>query len=202
MNKFWLFLKKFNLIPYLIVILLTLIISWFLFRSPSENEVIESNDISITEIKAIGKMELVKMNVKDVLEYSIKRDYLPDSKVLLVVSGEIAGCIDLTKIEAKDIVHNDSVVNILLPKPEICYAKIDHSRSKIYNATTYFLLDNEMALTQLVYKRAEEYFQSDSIKTLVFKETEQNALKVLKPMLENISHKKVELGFSKQAIKN
>lgn len=202
MNKFWLFLKKNNLVPYLIVIVLTLVISWFLFRPSSENQIVENNDISITEIKAIGKMELVKINVKDVLEYSIKRDYLPDSKVLLVVSGEIAGCIDLTKIQLKDVVHSDSLIYITLPHPEICYEKIDHSRSKIYNANTYFLLDNEMALTQLVYKRAEQYFQSDSIRQIVFKETEINADKVLKPLLENISKKKVVLSFSKKTIKN
>lgn len=202
MNKVWAFFKKINLAPYLIVVVLTIILSWFLFHSKSEEKTIETNDIAITEIKAIGKMELVKLNVKDVLEYTIKRDYLPDSKVLLVVSGEIAGCIDLTKVNSSQIVHKDSSVRITLPKPEICYSKIDHQRSKIYNATTYFLLDNELALTQLVYKRAESYFQSDSINQIVFKQTEENAQKILKPLLEKIAGKQVELGFEKNAIKN
>lgn len=202
MNKIWDFLKKINLAPYIVVVVLTLILSWFLFRSGSENTTIETNDVAITEIKTIGKMELVKMNVKDVLEYTIKRDYLPDSKVLLVVSGEIAGCIDLTKLNPSAIKHQDSLVKIMLPKPEICYFKIDHQRSKIYNATTYFLLDNEMELTQLAYKKAESYFQSDSINQLVFKQTEENAGKILKPLLEKITKKQVELSFDKASLKN
>ena len=202
MNKVWAFFKKINIAPYLVVVVLTLIVGWFLFHSKSEEKVSETNDIAITEIKAIGKMELVKMNVKDVLEYTIKRDYLPDSKILLVVSGEIAGCIDLTKINPSQIIHQDSVVKITLPKPEICYSKIDHQKSKIYNATTYFLLDNELALTQLVYKRAESYFQSDSLNQIVFKQTEENAQKILKPLLEKISKKQVVLSFDKTSLKN
>lgn len=203
MNKFFQFLKRFNLVPYLVVIVLTLVIGWFLFRKSEPNETTtESNDISITKIQAIGKMELVKMNIKDVLEYSIKRDYLPDSRVLLVVSGEIAGCIDLTKLNLNAINFNDSVINIVLPNPEICYYKIDHQKSRIYNATTYFMLDNESLLTQLVYKKAENYFKSDSLNKIVFNETEVNAQKVLKPILENITRKKVELTFNKSVIKN
>ena len=203
MNKFFLILKKLNVLPYLVVIILTLIVGWFLFKHTEPSEVIsETNDISVTKIQAVGKMELVKMTIKDVLEYTIKRDYLPDSRILLVVSGEIAGCIDLTKLETKHIKSNDSILEITLPNPEICYYKIDHQKSKIYNATTYFMLDDETKLTQLVYQKAENYFKSDSLNQIVFKETELNAQKVLKPILENITHKKIVLSFNKKNIKN
>jgi hypothetical protein len=203
MNKIFLILKKLNILPYLVIIILTLIVGWFLFRHTVPNEVIsEINDISVTKIQAVGKMELVKMTIKDVLEYTIKRDYLPDSRILLVVSGEIAGCIDLTKLETKNIISNDSILEITLPNPEICYYKIDHQKSKIYNATTYYMLDDEAKLTQLVYQKAENYFKSDSLNRIVFKETELNAQKVLKPILESITHKKVKLSFNKKSIKN
>jgi len=203
MNKFLNYTRQLNITPYLIVILLTLIIAWFLFRNTTSSETItENNEIAITKIQAIGKMELVKLSIKDVLEYNVKRNYLPDSKVLLVVCGEIAGCIDLTKINPSQIKTTDSLVSIVLPNPEICYAKIDHQKSKIYNATTYFLLDNEMDITQQVYKKAEAYFASDSLTRIVFKETEVNAEKVLRPLLESITKKQVQLTFDKQKIKN
>lgn len=196
-------LKKINVMPYVVIIILTLVVGWFLFRSSSPSETTtETNDIAITKIQSIGKLETVKLNIKDVLEYNIKRQYLPDSKVLLVVSGEIAGCIDLHKIQTQHIQVSDSVITVELPQPEICYYKIDHQKSKIYNATTYFLLDNETALTQLVYQKAENYFNSDSLKTIVFKETEINAEKALKPLLENLTHKTVRLIFNKKSIKN
>ena len=188
--------------PYLVVMVLTFIIAWFVFRNKEDStQVKETNDMAVTKIQAMGKMELVKLTIKDVLEYTIERDYLPDSKVLLVVSGEMAGCIDLTKIRQDQISMKDSTLKITLPKPEVCYYKIDQQKTRIYNATTYFLLDNEAQITQLAYRRAENYFKSDSLNQVVFKETELNAQTILKPLLESITHKKVELEFDKKAIK-
>src|SRR4028119_829678 len=133
-------MSKQPLTPYIVIILLTVIICWFLFRDKGNDvQVKETNDMAVTKIQAIGRMELVKLTIKDVLEYTIERDYLPDSRVLLVVSGEMAGCMDLTKIPRDKITVTDSVVRIVLPKPEICYYKIDQQKTRIYNATTYFL---------------------------------------------------------------
>lgn len=195
-------LRNFSITPYLIVIVLTLIIGWFLFRPKEEStQVNVTNDMAVTKIQAIGRMELVKLTIKDVLEYNIERDYLPDSKVLLVVSGEMAGCIDLAKIGKDQIRVEDSIVHIILPKPEICYYKIDQQKTRIYNATTYFLLDNEAFITQMAYRRAENYFKSDSLNQVVFKETETNVQTMLKPLLESITQKKVVLEFDKRPIK-
>ena len=187
--------------PYLVVVILTLIIGWFLFRPGKEPAAKETNDMAVTKIQAIGRMELVKLTIKDVLEYTIERDYLPDSKVLLVVSGEMAGCIDLAKIRKDQINVTDSVVHIVLPKPEICYYKIDQQKTRIYNATTYFLLDNEALITQQAYRRAENYFKSDSLNQIVYKETEANVQTMLRPLLESITQKRVELEFDKRAVK-
>ncbi|MCZ8286081.1 MAG: DUF4230 domain-containing protein, partial [Bacteroidia bacterium] len=208
-TKFWSQLRKnisafrhLSITPYLVVIVLTLIIAWFLFRPKEDStKITETNDMAVTKIQAIGRIELVKLTIKDVLEYNIERDYLPDSKVLLVVSGEMAGCIDLAKIRKDQISVKDSVVRIVLPKPEMCYYKIDQQKTRIYNATTYFLLDNEALITQLAYRRAENYFRSDSLNQIVYKETEANVQTMLRPLLESITQKRVELEFDKRAIK-
>ncbi len=195
--------KKTTFIPYFIIICLTVFICWQLVnKSFFTQTVIENNHISISKIQAIGKLELVKITIKDVLDYNIQRKFLPNSKVLLVVSGEIAGCIDLTKIDSTKIQITDSVVKIVLPKPEICYYKIDHQNSKIYNAQTYFMLDNQMELTQLVFKNAENYFKSDSLTQIVFRQTEKNAQLILKPLLQSITKKQVLLTFDKKETKN
>jgi len=202
MNRNSFSFRNLSIVPYLVVIILTLIISWFLFRDKTpDTQITETNEMAVTRIQAIGKMELVKLNIKDVLEYTIRRDYLPDSRVLLVVSGEMAGCLDLTKITSQQIDISDSVIKIILPKPEICYYKIDQQKTRIYNATTYFLLDNEALTTQMALKRAENYFRSDSLNQIVFKETEINAQKILKPLLESITRKHVILEFNKTPVK-
>lgn len=185
-----------SVLSYIIVIVLTLFIGWFLFgKKSTPTEVIINHDIAITKIQAIGKLELVKLNVKDVLEYNVKRDYLPDSKMLIMINGEMAGCIDLQRIDSTDIKQFKDSIVINLPQPEVCYTKINHQKSKVYNASTYLWLDNETELVETLYKKADAYFSSDSMKAIITLETKKNAPNVLIPLLENLSQKKVVLRY-------
>lgn len=185
-----------KIISYLLVIAITLFTAWILFAKKPFDEVAEiTNDAAITKIQAIGKLELVQINIKDVLEYTIKRDYLPDSRMLIMVNGEMAGCVDLQKISDEDITETNDTVFIKLPAPEVCYTKINHSKSKVYNASTFSWLDNETQMVESLYKKADAYFASDSIKTIIVSETKKNAPTILVPLFENISNKKVILLF-------
>lgn len=184
-----------TIISYAIVIALTLLAGWF-FGKKTFNEVSEiTNDAAITKIQAIGKLELVQINIKDVLEYTIKRDYLPDSRMLIMVNGEMAGCVDLQKIGEENITETKDTLFIKLPAPEVCYTKINHNKSKVYNASTFSWLDNETQMVESLYKKADAYFASDSIKTIIVAETKKNAPTILVPLLENISNKKVILRY-------
>ena len=62
-----------------------------------------NEDVMIEKITAMGKLELVKYSMKDVLERKELRTFLPDKRILFVAAGEVAGCIDLTKIKKTDI---------------------------------------------------------------------------------------------------
>jgi hypothetical protein len=196
-------LKQTPITSYLVVIVLTLIIAWLVFKScgAKPTEITTSNDLILTEIKAIGKLELTHLSIKDVIEHTIKRNYLPDSRLLMVVVGESAGCIDLTKITQDKIIQQDSLVNITLPMPEICYTSINHQKSKLYNATTFIGLDNDLALSETMYQKAELLMSSDSLQQIIFEKTKENAQLILKPLLQKITHKQVELVFIGQNIK-
>jgi Protein of unknown function (DUF4230) len=185
-----------TILSYLLVIAVTLFASWFFFGKKMFNEVSEiTNDAAVTKIQAIGKLELVQINIKDILEYTVKRDYLPDSRMLIMVNGEMAGCIDLQKLSGKNITVTKDTLYILLPAPEVCYTKINHNKSKVYNASTFSWLDNETQLVEGLYKKADAYFASDSIRTIIVAETKKNAPTVLVPLLENLSNKKVILRY-------
>ncbi len=99
---------------------------------PSSNTVVITEDVLVEKISNIGKLELIKYSMRDVIEKKELRSLLLDKRVLLVASGEVAGCIDLTRIKTEDIVQStDDSITIYLPQPESCYVKLDHQRSKI-----------------------------------------------------------------------
>jgi hypothetical protein len=114
--------------------------------------------------------------------------------VLLIVSGEATGCLDLTKIKVSDIAENGDTLVIHLPEPEICNYKIDHSKSKVYD-TEYAFLD-EAKLVDNAFQKAEREIAQNAQSMGILEQTKKSAEQVLKPFLENVSKKKVVLRYA------
>ncbi len=153
-----------------------------------------TNNILLEKITAMGKLELVKYNFRDVVESKIQKDLLPDAKVLLVVTGEATGCIDLTKIRVADIENGSDKLVVHLPEPEICTFKIDHAKSKVYDSQFAFM--DEAELVDQAFKKAEAQVQQSAQAMGIIQETKTSAQQILKPFLEQISGKQVVLMYA------
>ncbi len=150
----------------------------------------------IEKIEAVGKLELVKYQIKDVVEVTKPSGsaYIPDAKVLLIVSGEAVGCLDLTKMQASHVREGADSVVVELPAPELCYYKIDHANSKVYD-TKFTLLNGEAGLVDEAYRKAEQQIKASAESFHILEQTKINAQLVLRPMLEQLTDKKVILVF-------
>ncbi|WP_205500563.1 DUF4230 domain-containing protein [Rufibacter psychrotolerans] len=164
------------------------------FLNPQEEPAVEvTHNTILTKIEEMGKLELVRYNFKDVVEYSreVSR-FLPNSKVALIVGGEAVGCIDLQKLQPGDLQFiGDSVLHVSLPAPEICYYRVDHTQSKVFSKENTYFQDAE--LVDEGYKYAEENVKKAALSSGILKQTSLNAEKVLKPMLENMTGRRVYL---------
>ncbi|MDI9865266.1 DUF4230 domain-containing protein [Flectobacillus sp. DC10W] len=153
-----------------------------------------SHNILLQEITSMGKIELVKYNFRDVVESKIKKNFLPDAKVLLIVTGEATGCIDLTKIRVADLQELKDTVVVHLPEPEICNYKIDHSKSKVYD--TQFAFMDEAKLVDEAFQKAEVQVQQSAQSMGILEQTKESAEQMLKPFIEKVSGKKVVLKYA------
>jgi len=153
-----------------------------------------NHHVVLEKMVALGKLELVRYQFRDIVEHEIVKPLLPNSRALLIVRGEAVGCLDLTKIGPTDIASlgADTLV-VHLPEPELCDFKIDHSRSKVYN-TEYALLD-ESALVDEAYRKAEIQVRESALQGGILEQTRANAAKVLTPLLESVSGRKVLLRY-------
>lgn len=183
----------FRLLPWLLL----LITGWWLVQrlglfKPDEPEVKVTHNTLITEIKELGRLELVRYSFKDIVEYQkeVSR-FLPDSKAILIVEGEAVGCLDLTKLTASDIVSSGDTVFVNLPAPELCSYKIDHGKSRVFHREyTYF---KDVDLTEEAYRFAENNIKQTALKSGILEQTIANADKIMRPMLEKISGKQIVL---------
>ena len=190
-----------RIIPWVAVLLLVLLL--LLSRGNSEPaELVVNRTAVLQEIESLGKLELVKYNFKEITELTeLSETYFnlfkigPDQKIALISTGQAVGCIDLTRLEERDIRDENDTIYIKLPQPEICYYKLDMDKTRIYSLQTNPMKD-EKKFIQEAYKQAEAEIREAAIKSGILSQTRQNALVILKPMLEKISGKPVVLQFS------
>ena len=150
----------------------------------------------IEKITGMGKLQLVKYSMKDVIEQKELRMILPDKRILFVAAGEVTGCIDLTKIKKSDILKqgSDSLI-INFPQPEICYFKLDHQRSKVYDISGVWFPDDSKNMIEGIYKLAEKKMLQNARDQNILGKTKENANLIFKPILENLTGKKVAVVF-------
>ncbi|TAE35908.1 MAG: DUF4230 domain-containing protein [Sphingobacteriales bacterium] len=154
-----------------------------------------NQDIILTKITTMGKLELVKFSMKDVIDKTEVKDFWPDERILFVAVGEVTACIDLTKVKKEDIrITNDSLT-LFLPQPEICYTKLDHQKSKIYDVSGMWFSDTVKDRVEDMYKIAENKIFTTAMQMNILGKAKENALLIFKPLVVNLSGKKVGFVF-------
>jgi hypothetical protein len=156
-----------------------------------------SEDVMVEKIISMGKLELVKYSMKDVLEKKQVHTILPDERVLFVAVGEVTACIDLTKVRKQDITRDSlgNSVTVMLPQPEICYTKLDHQRSKVYDVSGVILPSTTKTMVEDIYKLAEKRLLDNAREMKITDKARENAQLIFKPLLEGVSGKTVILKF-------
>ena len=149
----------------------------------------------VTKITSMGKLELVKYSMKDVIEQKETRRFLPDERILFVAVGEVTGCIDLTQVSKEDIFIEGDSLTLTLPQPEICYTKIDHQKSKVYDVSGAWFPSDAKDMVEGIYKIAEQRLNDNASEMQILQKTKANALAIFKPLVENLSGKKVGILF-------
>lgn len=153
----------------------------------------------VQKITSMGKLELVKYTMKDIIEQKEIHPILPDSRVLFLAVGEVTACIDLTKVKRTDIIQSGDSVTVYLPQPEICYSALDHQKSKVYDIRGAWFQESAKDMVEAVYKLAGKKIMDNAKQMNVLGTARQNAQLIFKPLLEGVSGKIVILKFSNEA---
>lgn len=203
-----------SVLKYFPWILVLTLVAWMFFtrnsnkeKTPAESEI--THDVLLEKIEALGKLELVKYNFKEITEMKniskwkmFFKYYSPDMKAALITSGEAVGCLDLTKMTASDFNTVNDTLWVTLPQPELCYYKLDIKNSRFYSLETgYFSSDDEeKKFVETIYKKAEKQIEVSALDSGILEETKVNAEKFLKPFLEEASGKVVYINYEKPPI--
>ncbi|TPG64498.1 DUF4230 domain-containing protein [Hymenobacter nivis] len=195
-----------RLLRRLVPLLFLVALGWFLWKKVGpaldglnplvqEPRVTVTHNTVLTQVEAMGKLELVRYRFKDVVEYkrANRLTILPDAKVALIVAGEATGCLDLRKIRPQDVVlEGDSVVRVFLPAPELCNFQVRHDQSRVFSTENGFFQDAD--LVDQGYKYAEAQVRTAALQSGILAATERNAQQILVPMLHTLTGRRVVLA--------
>lgn len=195
-------------LPWLLVVALSM---WMIFEDKIDIGVKEGSKTSyqntiLTQVKAIGRLELAEYHFQEVTELSKDADYVelfnrkfklaPDARALLIAQGSAAGCIDLTKISDSDIRLSEDTIRILMPAPELCYYKIEMENSRFYDLEITSLdKKKRQEFMDEIYRLAEAQIKESALQLGILDQTKENAELILQPMLEKITGKPVIIQF-------
>lgn len=185
---------------FLIVIMILGLSTGVFSFSVIKNSDVSEHRLVLQRIEDIGNLELVRYNFNDVVEESVIRklfdidNLAPDSKVLVIVNGEAAACVNLKEVTKNDIKTEGNDIIITLPPPVICYTKINHDRSKIYDANFTARIFNP-ELIDKAYKQGEIKIKDEAIKLGILEQAKKNARKLLGPFLGGITRKNIKIEF-------
>lgn len=204
-----------KLLPWILLLVMSLFIylQQKSLRSGKGGIEIFDSSVILREVEQIGKLELVKYNFKEIFDYKRLSEgkalgnsllntynYTPDINVILVATGEATGCIDLTKLNISDISISQDSLTILLPPAELCYHKLDMANTQIFSLSNRSwwsrLFSNEDEKTnavQTAYKLAEQRIEEAALQSGILQSTNDQAIKMLTPMLETMTGKNVKI---------
>lgn len=174
-----------------IAILITVV--FVLSRSPKTEKTEINHNMVLQQVEELGRLEVLKYNIRDIIEYKKMRTWLPNSKTALIVVGEVIACVDLTLITPEDVVVTGDSVSLLLPIPEVCHFKVDHSRSRVYDVQ-YGLWDTP-ELVDEAYREAEQQIYQKALEMGIAEESRQSAVKMLTPLMNALGFRSVTLNF-------
>lgn len=178
----------------LVILILLVGVIWLIWeRTQPQADRQTSHQLLVERIEQMGKLELVKYRFSDIIEHQAVSDYLPNASVLLIVKADAVGCIDLARISRDDINIMDDSVTIQLPKAEICYVKIDHKASRVYDTKMAFF--REATLVDEAFQAAEQEITEQVQQSDILQQTERNAIHVLRPLIEGLGYNKFSLTF-------
>lgn len=171
----------------------------FLPQSQTSETVIQN--LVLERMEEMGKLELTKYHFQEITEIQkVGRDFYNlfklegDSKAVLISNGEAVGCLDLTKMEIKDLqVEGDSLL-VQLPAPEICYFKLNLDKTRVYALETG-IFTSEKSFVERAYKNAESQIKESALNSGILDQTKESAELILKPLLEQLTGKKVVLVY-------
>jgi len=150
----------------------------------------------VHQIQQLQRLETVSYTMDKIISGEHDNPYLPQflagDRVLLVVHGEVIGGINLTGLQASDVLINGQTVLIHLPPAEVLSTRIDNAKTRVYSRDTGLFSSPDPNLESEVREEAERQLQQAALQDGILKIAAENARGTISGMLKGFGFREVD----------
>jgi hypothetical protein len=150
----------------------------------------------IRQIRGLDRLETVSYTLEKIIggerENPILPNFLAGDRLLLVVHGEVIAGIDLSKLQATDVVVKGRSVSVHLPQAEIFTVSVDNQKSKVYSRETGLFSSPDPNLETEVRQEGERQIRDAAMQDGVLDSAAKNARQTLTSLLNGLGFDSVE----------
>ena len=112
----------------------------FVLRRTGPPRVDTSRPTVVRQIQQLHQLETVRFGMDKIVSGGWESRYLPKfmagERLLLIVYGEVTAGVDLSRIDADDVVVNGRAIRMKISEPEVFVTRVDNERTRVYSRET------------------------------------------------------------------
>jgi len=152
----------------------------------------------INQIRPLARLETIQYTVEKVITAEIGQNALAPlfgDRLLFVGHGYVIAGIDLSKIRSEDIVFEDGILVLRLPKAEVFVATLDNNQSYVYDRETGLLTHGDINLETTARQAAEGQIKQAALDDGILEQAQTNAELYLESLLNELGYPEVSFVY-------
>jgi hypothetical protein len=149
----------------------------------------------IASIQRLARLESVVYTMDKVVEGDRTSQYLPDiltgDKLLMVVHGQVVAGVDLSQVQAGNVLIDGRSVIVTVPPAELLSVSLDNSKTRVYSRITGLLVPADPNLESEVREKAEADLRQSALDSGILTTAEGNARATLTTLLHSLGFQQI-----------
>jgi len=183
------------LLGFIVASLLAAAVVWLLRRA-GPPRVDTSRPTVVRQIQQLQRLETVVFGMDKIVSGGWESAYLPKflagERLLLVVYGEVTAGIDLSRIDAADIIVSGQTIRMRISAPEVFVTRVDNERTRVYSRETGLFTRVDPDLESDVRREAERQVRQAALDNGILRIAAANARTTMTSFLRGLGFEQPE----------
>ena len=183
------------LLGFIVASLLAAAVVWLLRRA-GPPRVDTSRPTVVRQIQQLQRLETVVFGMDKIVSGGWESPYLPKflagERLLLVVYGEVTAGIDLSRIDAADIIVSGQTIRMRITAPEVFVTRVDNERTRVYSRETGLFTRVDPNLESEVRREAERQVRQAALDNGILRVAAANAQTTMTSFLRGLGFEQSE----------